>query len=113
MTDETTPPPEPTDEEKEAAFRQSMAFNAEAARSGLFAAAIDIADTMKKSGVPHGEAALLTGAVEMAAQLWFEVMHRAGQPPKFSRARFIKQAKEFFDKHEKASRAPQQPATKH
>lgn len=111
MTDDTPKPL--TDAEQEAAFRQSMAFNAEAARSGLFAAALDIADTMRKSGVPHGEACLVTGAVEMAAQLWFEVMARAGHQPKLSRARFIKQAREFFDKHERASRRPQQPATKH
>lgn len=112
MTDQPEEKPL-TDEEQEAAFRQSMAFNTEAARSGLFAAAIDIAEEMKKAGIPHGEACLVTGAVEFAAQLWFQVMHRAGQPPKKSRAKLRQQIGEFFDKHEKAERRGAQAATKH
>jgi hypothetical protein len=110
MADEPPPPAPLTDKEQEAAFRQSMAFNTEAARSGLFAAAIDIAETMKKAGVPHGEACLVTGAVEFATQLWFQTMHRAGQPTKRSRAQLVKQVRDFFDKHEKAERRGTQAA---
>jgi hypothetical protein len=110
MTD--TPPPL-TDEEQEAAFRRSMAFNTEAARSGLFAAAIDIAQEMKKAGVPHGDACLVTGAVEFAAQLWFQMMHRAGQQPKKSKAKLVAEIKTFFDKHERAERRGAKAATKH
>ncbi|MGH6730017.1 MAG: hypothetical protein ACREBK_07670, partial [Sphingomicrobium sp.] len=62
-----------TDAEQEAAWRRHMAFNAEAARSGLFAAALDIATTMREQGVAQGEACLLTGAAEFVAQLWQQV----------------------------------------
>lgn len=110
MSDDTAPP---TDEEQQAALARSMAFNTEACRSGLFAAAIDMADTLKKAGVAHGEACLVTGAVEFAAQLWFEVMSKAGQPPKRSRAKLVGQIRTFFDKHEKASRQGAAPPTKH
>lgn len=101
-----------TDAEQEAAFRRSMAFNAEAARSGLFAAALDISLEMKKAGIPHGEACLLTGAVEMVAQLWQQMMSAAGQPPKRSRAKLVAEIRTFFDKHDRAGRKAQ-AATKH
>lgn len=84
-----------------------MAFNAEAARSGLFAAAIDIAEAMKKSEIPHAEAALLTGAVEFVAQLWHEVGIKAGKSPAQVRKMLEKQVRTFFIKHTKASYAPE------
>lgn len=87
-----------TDEEK-AARRQSLAFNTEAVRSGLFAAALDIGDVMKEAGVAEGEAALITGAVEFAVQLWDQVMQSAGNTPKASREAFNRQAQYFFTKH--------------
>ena len=97
MTDETE-----TDEQ--AVFAQSLAFNAEAARSGLFAAAQDIAKTMRENGVPHGEAALLTGAIEMAAQLYTQVMLAAGHTPRAIRTELHKQVRFFHRKHLKAER---------
>lgn len=114
MTDETTPPPpeaELTEEEQQAAFRQHMAFNAEAARSGLFAAAMDIADTMNKANVAHGEACLLTGAAEMVAQLWQQVGKGTGKSSREVRQTLVKEINFFFHKSRKADAAP--PATKH
>lgn len=99
MTEEAT---------NEATRAQTLAFNTEAARSGLFAAAIDIADIMRENDVPEGEAALITGAVEFAVQLWDRTMIAAGQTPKASREAFEKQAKFFFKKHRQA---PDEPAT--
>jgi hypothetical protein len=86
-------------DDQEAAFRQSMAFNAEAARAGLFSAAADMAKTMKEGDVLNGEAALLTGAVEMAAQLWMHTMIQAGHSPMKARKAFEKQARTFAIKH--------------
>ncbi len=88
-----------TNDENEAALRLSMSFNAEACRSGLFAAAIDILDTMKKNDIPNGEAALVTGALEMACQLWMQVMLQAGHMPEAARIAFFGQAKTFLRKH--------------
>ena len=86
-------------DENEQAFRQSMAFNSEAVRSGLFAAAIDIANIMKKNDIPHGEAALITGAIEMAAQLWMQVMLKAGNTRQAARQQLEKQVRTFALKH--------------
>jgi hypothetical protein len=83
----------------EAAFRQSMAFNSDAARAGLFSAALDIADTMKENDVPHGEAAVVTGALEMAAQLWMQVMLQAGHTRMKARQAAEKQFRTFLIKH--------------
>lgn len=85
--------------ENSRAFKASMSFNAEAARSGLFAAAIDIMDTMKKNDIPNGEAALLTGAVEMAAQLWMRTMLSAGKTRLEARKSLEKQVRTFAIKH--------------
>ena len=90
---------EPTTEELDAAYRQSMAFNTEAARSGLFAAALDIADTMRSHGVPNGEACLMTGALEFAVQLWFQVSAQAGVMPNRARDTLMKEVWDFWDKH--------------
>jgi hypothetical protein len=98
-----------TDEEQEAAFRRSLAFNTEAARAGLFAAALDIAETMKEAQVPHGESCIMTGAVEMAVQLWAQVSETAGVPRKKSRETLEKEMRRFFAKH--WGRANDPPAT--
>lgn len=100
-----------TDAENDAAYRRSMAFNAEAARAGLFAAALDIAGEMRKGGVPHADAAILTGAVEFSAQLWQQVGEKAGIASSQIRQNFLKEAKFFYGKHQRASRAGAQPVT--
>lgn len=110
MTEATAPAQ--TDAEAEAAFRQHMAFNTEAVRSGLFAAAMDIADTMKEQGVPHADAIIVTAAVEMATQLWTQVMLRAGHPPKKVRESLEKQVRAFFRKHLAAEQADAPPVSK-
>jgi hypothetical protein len=83
----------------EHAFRQTMAFNAEAARAGLFSSALDIADTMREAQVVNGEAAVVTGALEMAAQLWMQVMMQAGHPKMKARQAAEKQFRTFLIKH--------------
>lgn len=94
------------------AFRQSMAFNAEAARAGLFAAAQDIAEAMQKANIPNGEAALLTGAVEMACQLWMQVMLQApGVTRQKARAKLIEQVRTFANKHSRPEDRPEAVAS--
>lgn len=107
MTDAPTPP---TEAEQDAAFKRSMAFNAEAVRSGLFAAALDISNELKKAGVPHGEAALLTGAAEFVAQLWQQVGENGGLKPMKVRTTLLGEIKTFFGKHVRMSRLGAPPA---
>lgn len=114
MTLTKTPPPAPpTDEEQQAAFQQSMAFNSEAVRSGLFAAAMDIAGELRKAEVPQGEACLLTGAAEFVAQLWQQVAENGGLNQNKSRDLLIKEIKTFWRKHRNAAPPSERPATKH
>ena len=79
--------------------KSDMAFNAEAARAGMFAAALDMIDTMREAGVEQAEAAVLTGAIEMATQLWTKVMLEVGHPPQMVRVSLEKQIRVFFRKH--------------
>lgn len=94
--DEVAPPTQA--ELKEAEWR-AAAFNAEAARSGLFAAALDMAEAMKDSGIPNAEAALLTGAVEFVAQLWQQVGLAAGIPRATTRKLIEKELRFYLNKH--------------
>jgi hypothetical protein len=98
--------------DEEAAFRRHMAFNVEAVRSGLFNAAMDIADTMRGQNVPHADAILTTAAVEFAAQLWTQVMIRAGHPPKKVREELQKQVHFFHRKHLLAEQQGAKPVTR-
>jgi len=93
-------------------FRRSMAFNAEAARAGMFAAALDMLDTMREQGIPQAEAAVMTGAVEMAAQLWQQVSHEAKIPVQKARRTFLSEAQHFFSKHLRMTREGAQEPTK-
>ena len=79
--------------------RQRQAFLAESVRSGLFSAALDIAESMKQGGVEGGEAALLTGAIEFSVQLWTETMLKAGHPPQKVRKSLEANVRTFFQKH--------------
>lgn len=100
------------DNQTEKDFKQHMAFNVEAVRSGLFNSAMDIAKTMQDGKVPHAEAILLTAAVEFAAQLWTQTMLKAGHPPKKIREQLEKEIRFYHRKHLRAEQEGAQPATK-
>ncbi len=100
---------ERTDEE--AARVRALAFNTEAVRSGMFAAAIDIADTMRENGVENGESCLLTGCAEMVAQLWQQVAEKAGIPRATARKTLEREIRTFYAKHAKASEREAAEAT--
>lgn len=102
---------EDDDAEQEKAFRQHMAFNVEAVRSGLFAAAEDIAKTMRENGLPHADAILTTAAVEFAAQLWTQVMWKAGHTPRSIRTKLHEQVRYFHRKHLKAEQGGAEKVT--
>jgi hypothetical protein len=89
---------------------EALRFNAEAVRSYLFKAALDVADQMQKDGIAMGEAAILTGAIEMVAQLWAQVGHRAGQSPSDVRHKAERQFWIFYHRHLKTEREQAQEA---
>lgn len=86
----------------EQARAKSLAFNTEAARAGFMAAGLDMMKVMRKNGVVEGEAAILTGAVEFAVQLWEQTMEAAGHPPQIRRAALEKQVRFFIQKVRKS-----------
>lgn len=75
------PTPQQMDDEPAA----KLAMNIEAVRSGLFAAALDIADMMKENNVDDADAAILDGAIMFAVELWDNTMVAAGHAPSHSR----------------------------
>lgn len=83
---------------------QALAFNAEAVRGYMFNAAREVAEGMQKDGIAFGEAALLTGAIEMVAQLWAQVAHRSGISPSDARQKAERQFRIFYHKHLQAER---------
>ena len=89
----------------------AMIFHSEAVRAGLFAAASDTLDTMLEGGVPNPEAALLTGAIEFAAQLWMQVSLQMGVPRQKAKRTFLNTAELYAAKH--AILAPPTKGTPH
>lgn len=110
MTD--TPEAPLTDAEQQKAFVRHMAFNVEAIRSGFFATSIDMMEEMRKNGVPHADAILLTAAVDFTAQLWAKVALQTGIAPKTSRETLEKEVRAYFYKHYREYKAGAAPATK-
>lgn len=102
----------PTKAEAEELRKRSLAFNAEAARAGLFAAALDMLDTMKEQGVEEAEAAVMTGVVEAAAQLWQQVSHQAKIPTQKARRTFLGECQCFFGKWVRRTREGAESETK-
>lgn len=98
-----------TDEER--AERQAFAFNAEAARAAMFAAAMDTIQTMQAQGLAHNEAPVLTGMIEATTQMWTHVMIQAGHSPSKARAALIGQVNFFFHKHRDTVDAPEAVAS--
>lgn len=95
-----------TEDQAQADFTRSMAFNTEAIRSGMFAAALDMADTLKQADIPNAEAILLTASIETAAQLWAQVSKQSGIPRPKARATLEKELRFFFNKHWSADQQP-------
>lgn len=112
MSKKPTTSPAPSTGNDDADWRRSMAFNAEAARAGIFAAALDMLDTMKAQGVPQAEAAVMTGAVEASAQLWQQVAHEAKIPVRTARRTFLGECQQFFSKHHRMTREGARAPTK-
>lgn len=88
---------------------QAVAFNAEAVRAYLFQSALEVADGMQKDGISHSDAAILTGAIEMVAQLWAQVGHRSGNSPSDVRHKAERQFRIFYHRHLKAEREKAEP----
>ena len=92
-------------EELAEAERRALLFNIEAARAGLFAAAVDIAEEMKKNGVAQVDVVILTAAAEMSAQLWQQVGWRRGVPMQTCRKNLLKEIGRMWSKHLRMDRS--------
>jgi hypothetical protein len=86
---------------------REVAFNAEAVRSYLFSAGQHVLEGMTEQKVNNGAAAVLTGSVEFAAQLWMQVALQSGVPVKKARETAEKEFRGFLRKHSQ----PQQQQT--
>lgn len=84
---------------------QSMAFAAEATRGYLFAKLAEVTEEMKEQGIKQPEAALITGALEFAVQLWVQVGHGAGATRTNIKRNLELQTMQFFTKHFNACEA--------
>lgn len=78
---------------------REVAFNAEAVRGYLFSAGAHVLEGMQEQKVDHAPAAVLTGALEFAAQLWMEVSLQSGVPPKKARETAEGEFRKFLRKH--------------
>lgn len=94
-----------TGEELAEAERRALLFNIEAARAGLFAAAVDIAEEMKSKGVAQVDVVILTAAAEMSAQLWQQVGWRRGVPMRTCRKNLLTEIGRMWSKHLRLDRA--------
>ena len=76
-----------------------IAFRVEAVRSGLFASALDITETMKEAGVEDVGGIIVTAAIEFAVQLWEQSMMAAGHTPKASREALESEVRFYIKKY--------------
>lgn len=75
-----------------------IAPHVEAARAGFNLIAVDMMRAMGEKGVENAPAAVLSGAVEFATQIWVQTMLQAGNPPLKVREALIQQVKTYFMK---------------
>lgn len=78
---------------------ESAAFNVEAVRAFMFTQAVQVAEGMKEQGAANADAALLTGSLEFAIQLWVQVSIRAGVPAQKAWLTLHHEARALFQKH--------------
>lgn len=88
-------------EEEQRRMQEAMNFHVDATRAGMFAAAMDMQQVMQENDVVNVAPIIMTGALEAAAQIWFQVSAAAGVPRQKSRKTFEKQARQLFTKHAK------------
>lgn len=75
-----------------------VGFNVEAIRGYLNSACLEVLEGLQEQQVAHADAALLTGVLEAAAQIWAQVSYRAQVPPMKARTTFEAQARKLFIK---------------
>lgn len=92
--------------EEEQARRAHLAKHTEFARSAFFSVGGDILETMRAGRVDEAEAIVMTGALEMAVQLWLQVALRSGVPPQKARKTLETEARRFWQKHLKIENEP-------
>ena len=80
---------------------KEVAFNVEAARSYLFTAGLHVFEGMSEQGIAHAPAAVMTGALEFAAQMWMWTAMRQGVPVQKARQTAEREFRTFLIKHSK------------
>ena len=83
---------------------QEVAFNCEAVRGYLFSAAEHVLEGMQDQKVEHAGAAVMTGGLEFAAQLWMQAALQAGVSPMKARQTAEKEFRGFLLKHGQKAR---------
>lgn len=78
---------------------QDIAVHVEVVRAGFNATAQDMLQFMLEQGVTDAPAAILSGAIEAAVQMWVKTMSEAGHPPSRVRESLIQQVKTYHRKH--------------
>lgn len=81
--------------------RDAVAFNVDAVRSFLFTAAQHAFEGMHNDGIAHAPVAVMTGALEMAAQMWMWTAIQQGVPIQKARQTAEREFRTFLIKHSK------------
>jgi hypothetical protein len=81
--------------------RDEVAFNVEAVRAYLFTSAMHIFEGMSQQEVAHTPVAVMTGAVEFAAQLWMWTAMKQGVPVWKARKIARKEFNTYLERHTK------------
>jgi len=79
--------------------RHDIAPFVELVRSGVFAAAMDMNQILSRAEVPNGAAALLSGTIEAAVQMWVQVMLKSGNTNQKIEDALNQQVQTYFRKH--------------
>lgn len=83
-----------------------VAFNAEAVRSYFFRTGLDVFEQMRTDGITKPEVAVMTGALEFAAQLWMWVAMRSGVTKQKARQTAEKEFRTFLIRHATSKDTP-------
>lgn len=86
-------------EQAHAERRRNLALHSDAARAGFFATGKDMLETMQSGNVSEAPACVMTGALEMAVQLWVEIGTQANISANAIERNFEKEMRRFFRKH--------------
>jgi hypothetical protein len=80
---------------------QDIAAHVEICRAGFQATATDMLEFAASQGVENAAAAVLSGSLEAAVQMWVQTMQGIGHPPSRIRESLFDQIKTYHRKYAK------------